>query len=125
MITDVIRLEGLSVNRHFILLPALLAICVGCTGIQKHRSPESIIATHKLVNREGNVAEWQERMEAEGFECEMIENGTFSTTYRKKHRIDDADFLRCRRETEDGVNDVALVIEDGVVIDSIIDFESK
>ena len=58
-------------------------ICVGCAGIQKHRSPESIIATHKLVNRDGDVAEWQERMETEGFECKMIENGTFSTTYRK------------------------------------------
>ena len=125
VITDVIRLKGLSMNRHFILLLAILAICVGCAGIQKHRSPEAIIATHKLVNRDGNVAEWQDRMETEGFECEMIENGTFSTTYRKKHRIDNADFLRCIRQTEDGVDDVALVIENGAVVDSIIDFQSR
>jgi hypothetical protein len=108
-----------------IFLLVSLPICTGCVGIEKHQSPEAIIATHKLVNPEGSIAVWQDQMEAEGFECEMIENGTFSTTYKKKHRIDNADFLRCRRETADGVNDVALVIEDGVVTDSIIDFESK
>ena len=64
-------------------------------------------------------------MEIEGFKCEMVENGTFITTYRKKRRIDNADFLRCRRETESGINDVALVVENGIVTDAIIDFESN
>ncbi len=103
----------------------LLVIFAGCTGMQKQRSPEAIVRTHKLFTRESSVGEWQERMELEGFECEMVENGMFSTTYKKKHRIDNADFLRCRRGTANGVNDVALVVEDGIVTDVIIDFESK
>ena len=101
----------------------IVAILIGCAGTQEFRNAESIVATHKLFNGQTTVSEWQEHMESEGFECEMIENGSFSTTYRKKQRIDDADFLRCKRKTKDGIDDVALVVEDGAVIDAIIDFE--
>ena len=111
-----------DVTQRLILLFVLLWFCVGCAAIQKQRSPEAIIKTHKLLNQESGVVGWQARMESEGFECEMVKNETFSTTYKCKHRIDNADFLRCRRESESGIDDVALVVENDQVIDTIIDF---
>lgn len=112
-------------KNQIIFLLVSVSICTGCTAVHKHRSPESIIATQKLGTNDRTVEAWRQRMEAEGFKCEMIENGTFTTTYKKKQRIDNTSFLRCRRETEAGIDDVALVVEEGVVTDEIVDFESK
>ena len=110
---------------HRILLPLLMLSCLfpGCAGTktlaQKHRTPDAIIAGLRLSNPgalDADVA--RARMEAEGFECEMVENGTFVlSTNREKGLLPDADFIRCRRELEHRIDDVALVVENGVVTD--------
>ena len=78
----------------------------------------------RLTSPNGLTAEKAiERMEAEGFSCEKIENGTFSTTFMEKHQIKGKDFIRCKRALERGVDDVALVVENELVTDILIDFD--
>lgn len=72
----------------------------------------------------------QRQMEDNGFECTRISNGAFVHQIHhddgslESRSIENIDFIRCKRKTQQGVwvtyfDDVALVIEDGLVVDAL------
>ena len=113
-------------HSHLLLLACILCF-VGCLATKgrafPQRTPDAILTGLRIANpKELDAYVAKARMELEGFTCEVIENGTFSTTYRGKQRIDNQDFIRCRRVLKRGIDDVALVVDSGLVTDVLIDW---
>ena len=111
-----------------LILASFLSGCVGTNAVfKRNRTPASIIRSLRLVHpKELTIDVARERMVAEGFACELVENGNFSTrTWQKKQAISNADFLHCKRELEKGFDDVALVVENGNVTDVLINWNER
>jgi len=77
----------------------------------------------------------QQQMAENGFECTRIDNGTFIHRIRhddgrmENRTLENIDFIRCKRKTQDGMwvtyfDDVALVIENGLVVDALTNWSA-
>ena len=114
--------------RNLTVLIVLACLTLGCAPIsgrvKRERSPRMIVAGLRLNSPKTlDVTVAQERLESEGFSCKLVENGTVTTTRYKKQRINNANFVRCRRESPDGVDELALIIDDGMVTEVVFDID--
>ena len=77
----------------------------------------------------------QQRIAESGFECTQISNGVFihqvhhDDGMTENRKLENIDFIRCDRKTQSGIwvtsfDEVALVIEDNVVVDVLANWSA-
>ena len=116
-------------KQQYILVLLLIGFWIsGCASTGPTLRPQIVFDSLSEAHPSGiPVDAALSEMQNAGFECEFIRNGTFKheadepdSITKKLTTYDNIDFLRCRRNTQEGLvsyfDNVALVIENGKVI---------
>lgn len=133
-------------THSFSHLAGVVMVCAAITSVGCASSPASrtskpvapieIFASLKQSYPEGVSPEVaQQRMEENGFECIRVHNGSFVHQVHhddgrlENRTLENIDFISCKRKTQDGMwvtyfDDVALVIENGLVVDAVCNWSA-
>ncbi len=128
-------------NTGIVMVLVVVFAFAGCALPSSARSPKFLDPEELLVALKDEcptgipLAAAQERMESLGFTCESVIDGTFAYHFRddqgkrEKRTRENIDFILCKRQLKQGLmvtyfETVALVLENGVVMDALYEKNS-